>query len=251
MTHRSITALLDARRLAGLETTPGGRIVAKVSAPDAKGTAYRSSLVEILEGSLLPLTRGSASVGSAALAEDGTTLFTAKRVGEDGEEADDAQLWALPPRGEAREIASRPGGFGGLHLADGALVAEIDVHSLARDEAEHARLSGERTKAEVSAALHDGFPTRYWDHDLGPARSVLAVATLPEDLFSAEATLPSGADGATADVEAARRARPTGPSSLHRPSISRRPTSRRRPMATTPRAARCCTSGTWPCRPGG
>jgi hypothetical protein len=113
MTHRSITALLDARRLAGLETTSGGRIVAKVSAPDAKGTAYRSSLVEILEGSLLPLTRGSASVGSAALAEDGTTLFTAKRVGEDGEEADDAQLWALPPRGEAREIASRPGGFGG------------------------------------------------------------------------------------------------------------------------------------------
>jgi poly(3-hydroxybutyrate) depolymerase len=198
MTHRSITALLDARRLAGLETTPGGRIVAKVSAPDAKGTAYRSSLVEILEGSLLPLTRGSASVGSAALAEDGTTLFTAKRVGEDGEEADDAQLWALPPRGEAREIASRPGGFGGLHLADGALVAEIDVHSLARDEAEHARLSGERTKAEVSAALHEGFPTRYWDHDLGPARSVLAVAALPEDLFSAEATLPTGADGAGA-----------------------------------------------------
>ncbi|UEJ84393.1 alpha/beta fold hydrolase [Brachybacterium halotolerans subsp. kimchii] len=188
MTHRSITALLDARRLAGLETTPGGRIVAKVSAPDAKGSSYRSSLVEILGDSLLPLTRGSAPVGSVALAEDGTTLFTARRVGEDGEEADDAQLWALPPRGEAREIASRPGGFGGLHLADGLLVAEIDVHSQASDEAEHARLSRERSKAVVSAALHDGFPTRHWDHDLGPARSVLAVAALPEDLFTAEAT---------------------------------------------------------------
>ena len=45
MTRESIEALLDATRLAGLETTDGGRILAKVSSPDAKGTAYRSSLV--------------------------------------------------------------------------------------------------------------------------------------------------------------------------------------------------------------
>ncbi|WP_152352554.1 S9 family peptidase [Brachybacterium subflavum] len=205
MTHRSITALLDARRLAGLETTPGGRIVAKVSAPDAKGTSFRSSLVEILGASSLPLTRGSASVGSVALAEDGATLFTAQRVGEDGEEADDAQLWALPSRGEAREVASRPGGFGGLHLANGVLVAEIDVHSQASDEAEHARLSRERKKSEVSAALHDGFPTRHWDHDLGPARSALAVAALPEDLFSATATAPADQVPSGDDDDAPRR----------------------------------------------
>jgi dipeptidyl aminopeptidase/acylaminoacyl peptidase len=193
MTHRSIEELLDARRLAGLETTPGGRIVAKVSGPDAKGSAYRSGLVEITEDSLLTLTRGSASVGAFALAEDGTTLFTAQRVGEDGEESEDAQLWALPARGEAREVASRPGGFGALHLAGGVLVAELDVHSQAGDEAEHARLSGEREKAKVTAALHDGFPTRYWDHDLGPARSVLAVAEVPDDLAQAEATPLPGA----------------------------------------------------------
>ena len=93
MTHRSIEELLDARRLAGLTTTPGGRIVATVSAPDAKGTAYRTSLVEMVDGALLPLTRGSASVGSLALAEDGTALFTAKRVGEDGEEGT-RTLWS-------------------------------------------------------------------------------------------------------------------------------------------------------------
>ena len=102
MTRESIEALLDATRLAGLETTDGGRILAKVSSPDAKGTAYRSSLVEIDGDRLLPLTRGSASIGAVAAAEDGTTYFTAKRVGEDGEEAEDAQLWALPVRGEAR-----------------------------------------------------------------------------------------------------------------------------------------------------
>ena len=85
MTSTSIETLLDATRLAALETTEGGRVVAKVSGLDQKGTSYRGSLVEIDGDRLLPLTRGSASVGAVALAEDGTTFFTAKRAGEDGE----------------------------------------------------------------------------------------------------------------------------------------------------------------------
>ncbi|MGP5304237.1 S9 family peptidase [Brachybacterium alimentarium] len=192
MTHRSIEELLDARRLAGLETTDGGRILAKVSSPNAKGTAYRSSLVEFDGGRIVPLTRGEASIGAVVAAEDGTTCFTSQRVGEDGEEAEDAQLWALPVRGEARELASRPGGFGGLHLAGSHLVAELEVHSQAADETEHARLMKERTTAKVTAALHSSFPTRYWDHDLGPTHPVLAIAAVPEDLSSAEATPAPG-----------------------------------------------------------
>jgi dipeptidyl aminopeptidase/acylaminoacyl peptidase len=208
----SITDLLDAARLGGLATTRSGRVVASVSRPDAKGTAYHSGLVEIENwnpsgghraedsradtGHLVPLTRGNASVGGAVLLEDGTTLFTSKRVGEDGSEADDAQLWALPPRGEAREIASRPGGFGSIEVIEGAdgtpgarrLLVEIEVHSQATDETEHAELSSTRKDAKVTAALHDDFPTRFWDHDLGPTRPVLAVADLPSDLTWAEPT---------------------------------------------------------------
>src|SRR5690606_6633292 len=116
----------------------------RVSRPDAKGTAYRTELVELIDDRLVTLTRGSASVGQVALLEDGTTLFTAKRVGEDGSEAEDAQLWALPVRGEARELASRPGGFGALHAGEGVLVAQLSVHSQARTEEEHARLAEER-----------------------------------------------------------------------------------------------------------
>ena len=198
MTQKSIETLLDAARLAGLETTEGGRILAKVSRPDAKGTSYRSELVEIDGEGLLPLTRGSASVGAVAAAEDGTTFFTAKRVGEDGEEAEDAQLWALPVRGEARELASRPGGFGGLAVAGRHLVAELEVHSQAADETEHRELSSRRKDAKVTAALHTGFPTRYWDHDLGPTRPVLAIAALPDDLASAERTA-APAKGPSAD----------------------------------------------------
>ncbi|WP_193107118.1 alpha/beta fold hydrolase [Brachybacterium sp. FME24] len=203
MTLASIEALLDASRLAGLETTEGGRILAKVSSPNAKGTAYRSALVELEGERIVPLTRGEASIGAVAAAEDGTTFFTAKRVGEDGEEADDAQLWALPTRGEARELAARPGGFGALHLAGGHLVAELEVHSQAADETEHARLSKQRGEAKVTAALHADFPTRYWDQDLGPTRSVLAMSALPEDLPWAEATeVPSrgGDHGAAASA---------------------------------------------------
>ena len=194
MTRESIEALLDATRLAGLETTDGGRILAKVSAPNAKGTAYRSALVELDGDRILPLTRGDASIGAVAAAEDGTTFFTAKRVGEDGAEADDAQLWALPMRGEARELASRPGGFGSLHLAGRRLLTELEVHSQATDETVHATLTKERTEAKVTAALHAGFPTRYWDHDLGPTRPVLAIATLPEDLAWAEPTPAPGVE---------------------------------------------------------
>ncbi|WP_394214020.1 S9 family peptidase [Brachybacterium vulturis] len=205
MTSQSIETLLDATRLAALETTAGGRILAKVSGPDAKGTAYRSALVEIDGDRLLPLTRGSASVGAVAAAEDGTTCFTAQRVDEDGEEGEDAQLWALPVRGEARELASRPGGFGGLAVAGRHLVVELEVHSQAADEAEHRVLSAERKDAKVTAALHAGFPTRYWDHDLGPTRPVLAIAALPDDLAAAERTAAPAADltGAAAGSAAA------------------------------------------------
>lgn len=202
MTSTSIETLLDATRLAALETTEAGRIVAKVSGLDQKGTSYRGSLVEIDGDRLLPLTRGSASVGAVALAEDGTTYFTAKRAGEDGEESEDPQLWALPARGEARELANRPGGFGGLVVAGRHLVTELEIHSQAADEAEHAELTATRKKAKVSAALHAGFPTRYWDHDLGPTRPVLAIAALPEDLADAERTAAPTADGADADEDA-------------------------------------------------
>lgn len=199
MADVALTSLLDAARLGALHTTPGGRIVASVSRPDAKGTAYRSELVEITADGTVPLSRGSASIGSVALAEDGTTLFTAKRSGEDGSEAEDARLWALPPRGEARELLSRPGGFSGLHLAGTTLVAEIPVHSQAGDEAEHARLSEQREDAKVTAVLHDGFPTRYWDEDLGPERPVLAVAELPADLAHAAPTPDPNGTGSTDD----------------------------------------------------
>jgi hypothetical protein len=84
MTRASIPELLDAIRLGGLITTRGGRVLAARSRPDAKGSSYRSELVELDADRIVPLSRGNASVGTVVAAEDGTTYFTAKRVGEDG-----------------------------------------------------------------------------------------------------------------------------------------------------------------------
>jgi dipeptidyl aminopeptidase/acylaminoacyl peptidase len=195
-----IKELLDAPRLAGVSTTDGGRIVAHISRLNSKGNGYRTEIVEVTGGRQVPLTRGQANVGSVALAEDGTTYFTSKRISEDGETPDDAQLWALPPHGEARELAARPGGFGDLTLVTGEdgqqrLVVQLQVHSQAKNEEEHKEFSKQRQDAKVSAALHADFPTRYWNEDLGPARTVLALADLNADGTLGDfeyATMPPG-----------------------------------------------------------
>src|SRR5699024_9321559 len=91
---------------------------------------------------------------------------------------------------------------------------ELEVHSQAADETEHRELSSRRKDAKVTAALHTGFPTRRWDHDLGPTRPVLAIAALPDDLAWAERTAApatgpaadgdSGTDDTAGTHEAAR-----------------------------------------------
>lgn len=174
-----ITELLDASRFGGLVAArSGGPVFATVSELDSAGTGRVTRIVQLDEESTSTLTRGPASVGSVAAAASGALVFTSKRTGEDGSEAQDAGLWILPVRGEARRLAERPGGFGSVVLAaeDTVLVAEVGVHTHASSEEEHAELAKARTEAKVSGILHAGFPTRYWDHDLGPFRQTLAVA---------------------------------------------------------------------------
>src|SRR5580704_6618609 len=68
--------------------------------------------------------------------------------------------------GEARVVASLPGGINGLETAADA-PAIVVVSPALGDEDE--RLRKERKDAGVTAILHETVPVRYWDHDLGPA----------------------------------------------------------------------------------
>lgn len=47
----------------------------------------------------------------------------------------------------------------------------------------------EREKAKVSAILHEEFPIRFWDHDLGPGRTRLLAAEITEKVISGDAPL--------------------------------------------------------------
>ena len=163
----TLTSLLDAPRTGGLTCRrDGGSLLASVQSLDGKGQSYATHLVELAADantdypSPRRLTRGAASIGTTAIAEDGSVFFTAKRAGDDGDEAEDTALFLLPARGEARRIATRPGGFGGFTLRPGVLVAQLAVHSQANSEEEHAELVKKRSDAKVLSLIHISEPTR-------------------------------------------------------------------------------------------
>ncbi|MDN5763482.1 MAG: prolyl oligopeptidase family serine peptidase, partial [Microlunatus sp.] len=88
-------------------------------------------------------------------------------------------LWCLPGvGGEAYAVARRRGGWSGLVAAaeaDTMLLSAAAAVSSA-DEAEHATITADRAKRKIAAILHEHYPVRLWDHDLGATDvRVLAV----------------------------------------------------------------------------
>ncbi|MCD1286769.1 MULTISPECIES: alpha/beta fold hydrolase [unclassified Brevibacterium] len=177
-THDAVTRLLDARRLQGILTNYSGRVLAQYSFPDSAGSSSLSHLADIGGETPRRITRGQQSIAAAALSENGTICFAAKRPGEDGKDAESPSLWALPPNGEARRLAEHDGGFTRIDAKGETLIVEFPVHTWAGTETQHQEYSRERIEAKVSGILHTGFPVRRWDHDLGPGVQTLAVADL-------------------------------------------------------------------------
>ena len=198
-THDAVTRLLDARRLQGLLTNQSGRVIAQYSFLNSEGNSSLSHLADISGETPRRITRGDQSIGPAALSENGTIVFASKRKGEDGKDADSPSLWALPDNGEARKLADHEGGFSRIEVKGETIIVEFPVHTWAADENDHQEFSSERSDAKVSGILHTGFPVRRWDHDLGPGRQTLAVATLDEAAtdfpeVSDELSTPAGLD---------------------------------------------------------
>jgi dipeptidyl aminopeptidase/acylaminoacyl peptidase len=183
-------------RMSGLALSPDGtRLVTAVSTLDAKRTRYVTALWEVDPEGVRParrLTRSAKGESAARFASTGDLLFTSARPDADADAPDDeppAALWLLPADGaEARVVASRKAGIGGVVVAEDAPVVVVpsDVLPSAADDAEDERLIGVRKDAKVAAILHSSYPVRFWDHDLGPARPRLfagdltTVATSPE-----------------------------------------------------------------------
>ena len=166
-------------RMEGLVLSPdGSRLVTQVSTLNHDGTKTHTALWEVYPTRARParrLTRSAEGETGAAFTPDGDLLFTSARPNADA--ADDENdkktpaLWVLPAGGgEARIVASRPGGVRQVKTARSspAVVFSTTMLPRATDGTDDDRLRTLRKEKKVSAVLHAGYPVRYWDHDLGP-----------------------------------------------------------------------------------
>ncbi len=198
-------------RTSGLALSPDGtRLVTAVSLLDQRGGGSTTSLWEVDptgERAARRLTRGARGESSPVFTPAGDLLFTSSRTdpaaveGEGGDDAP-AALWCLPAGGgEARVVATRPGGVGGVAVAREAGTVLLGSPTLpsATDAVDDARLRALRKDTRTSGVLHDALPVRIWDHDLGPDRPRLLVSTGGSDGLDAVLAGAGGAAGSGAD----------------------------------------------------
>lgn len=169
-------------RTSALATSPGGaRLVAAVGTLDPDATAWVTNLWAVDPAGELParrLTRGEKGESTVAFTPDGDLLFVAKRPGKADDDAP-AALWLLPREGgEARIVATHPGGFSAVRVKGTTILLVASVLPGAKDLEDDERLRKARKDKKVQAILHDSYPVRFWDQDLGPEAPHLYVADL-------------------------------------------------------------------------
>ena len=187
-----LDAYVTIPRLTGLTLShDGATLVCAVQGPDAEATAYTTSLWRIDGAGAAParrLTRSVKGEAAAAFLRDGSLVLTSKRdvppAGAEPAKETETALWRLPvDGGEAHVLARRDGGWGGLLTAadSDVVVASVLMHAGAADDEADAALREQRRKKKVSAIWHEGYPVRYWDHDLGPEATRLKAGAVTAD----------------------------------------------------------------------
>lgn len=186
----------------------GSRVVLTVATLDADRTGYERALWEVdAAGGGTPrrLTRSTAGESGAAFTAAGTLLFTSSRTGGGGPERDGrpvTQLWVIDPAGgEARPVTALAGGVGAIAATAReaeTVVLAADLLPSATTFEDDARLREERAKRKVAAILHEHYPVRVWDHDLGPDEPHLLALDLAA--LAPETVTPAAADGSTQDA---------------------------------------------------
>ncbi|MFC4586907.1 S9 family peptidase [Sphaerisporangium corydalis] len=182
---KDIREFVGVPRLVSLRLSPdGSRLVSVVQSLGPDERSYGTSIWEVPtgpDGEPHRLTRSAKGEAGAEFTPDGDLLFVSRRPDpsvKDQPEDEVPALWLLPARGgEARRLADRPGGIGALKVGDGTVVFAADV--LDGDAGTEADRRKARKDTGTSAILHEGYPIRFWDHDLGPGRTRLFAASLP------------------------------------------------------------------------
>ncbi|MGB2923551.1 MAG: S9 family peptidase [Mycobacterium sp.] len=166
-------------RMSGLAVSAdGSRVVTTVAALNTKRTEFLSSLWELDPHGRQParrITHGEKGESAPAFTADGDLLFLTARPTADDDKPPKS-LWRLPAAGgEAVEAVTLPGGVDVVVAAEAAatIVIASSVLPSATDADHDKQLRAARKDNKVSAVLHDGYPVRYWDHNLGPERTHL------------------------------------------------------------------------------
>jgi dipeptidyl aminopeptidase/acylaminoacyl peptidase len=187
-----LDAYLALPRLTGLLLSPdGARLVTTVGTLDPERVRYVNAAWEIDPAGERParrLTRSAKGETPVAFLPDGGLLFTSARPDPEvkAENGDDepAALWLLPAgAGEARVVAVRPGGVKGAVVArdDGTVVLASPTLPSALGADDDQRRRAARTEGKVSAILHEHYPVRFWDADLGPDEIRLLAGRVPAE----------------------------------------------------------------------
>jgi dipeptidyl aminopeptidase/acylaminoacyl peptidase len=155
----------------------GSRLAVSVQTLDPEKKKWQSALWEVDPAGVHParrLTRSAPGESAPTWAPDGSLLFTSARPDPGATDNGEPKpaLWSLPAGGgEARLVLTRPGGVGSVAVATGSgdVVVSASTMRGGSDPASDEERRKQRKDAGVSAVLHEAYPVRYWDHDLGPA----------------------------------------------------------------------------------
>ncbi|MBW9092230.1 S9 family peptidase [Microbacterium jejuense] len=208
----SLTDYIALPRVEAVALSPDGTTaVLTVAVLKKDGTGYERALWAVpADGGGTPrrLTRSAKGEAGAAFTGSGDILFVSARPDAEGDADDESgQLWLLPAAGgEARAVTRLAGGVDGIaataSASDRVVLAASLLPSSETIEAD-AALRAKRKEKKVSAILHDTYPVRYWDHDLGPAQPHLFAVEVGElaDTIAAVAEEAVG-DAAAADADA-------------------------------------------------
>ncbi len=169
-----VEQFVSTRRVTGLVATPDGkRLIVTCQEPDSDNARYVTSLWAVDPAGSLPphrLTWSEKGETTPALMPDGSVLFVSSRPHPEQVE-DESALWLLPLSGEPTVYATTPGGLSNpvVSREKGVIVAlgsRLIDSSGADDDKERREV---RRKSKLTAIVHDGFPIRYWDHELNDA----------------------------------------------------------------------------------
>ncbi|MFV0460607.1 MAG: prolyl oligopeptidase family serine peptidase, partial [Actinomycetales bacterium] len=167
-----------------LAAADASRLVVSVATLDRAKSRYLTSLWAVDPAGRAPvrrLTRSLDGEAAAAFTPTGDLLFTAR---EPGAADDDPQpLWLLPADGgQARVVARHRGGFDRVRVAaaSGEVLVGVRMLASAANAQDDERLRSARSTAAVDAILHEGYPVRHWDSDLGPGAIRLHLAASVE-----------------------------------------------------------------------